>query len=157
MSFSLDLRKGKFLKYKNWDIVINDEIKTNAPSGEMFSYEIESQSLSTNVAAKEQSELVVKKPPRLSGTPPKTGGELEGEIPPAPFKKGGIIKRNGFCGGICDVVCDSFIFAYNAEDGKAKERAVKFNTTITGIGSQQFDGKFKVIPDTELTQEICEK
>ena len=116
-NFSLDLRKGRFLKFKNWDIVIDDKIKTNVISGEMFSFEI--QSKIRNLKSK--------------------------------------IKKNGFCGGICDVVCDSFIFAYSAKDEKAKERAIKFNKTITGIGSKQFDGNFKVIPDTELTKEICEK
>ena len=114
-SFSLDLRKERFLMFENWEIVINDEIKTNAPSGEMFAFEIKSKI--RNLKSK--------------------------------------IKKNGFCGGICDVVCDSFIFAYSAEDEKAKERAVKFNIAITGIKHNQFDGKFKVIPDTDLTPGIC--
>ena len=120
-SFSLDLREGRFLKFKDLEIVINDEIKTNAVSGEMFAF------------------------------------EFKDKIPLPPFKKGGLLKRNGFCGGICDVVCDSFIFAYSAEDEKSKERAVKFNYAITGIRPNQFDGNFKVISDTELTPEICAK
>ena len=154
-SFSLDLRKGRFLKFKSWVIVINDEIKTNAPSGEMFAFEMNN--IISNIQHGTSNYEVKNTPPRPSGTPPRQGGELVNQIPLTPFIKGGIIKRNGFCGGIADVVCDSFIFAYSAEDEKAKERAEKFNYAITGIKANQFDGKFKVIPDTDLTKEICEK
>ncbi len=36
-------------------------------------------------------------------------------------------------------------------------RAERFNVAITGIKSYQFDGNFKVVPDTELTPELCAK
>ena len=137
-SFSLDLRKGRFLKFKNWEVVIDDKIKTNAPSGKMFSFEFK-----TNV------ESCLNKVARLD---PKRGYDEK-----LASSRSEVLKKNGFCGGICDVVCDSFIFAYNAKDKKAKERAESFNKAITGIGANQFDGNFKVVPDTNLTKDICEK
>ncbi len=115
-SFSLDLRTRKFLKFKNWEIVIDSLIFTNCASGEMFSYEFKLRNRS--------------------------------------FAQR---KRNGFCGGIADVVCDSFLFAYSADDLKSKMRAERFNIAITGIKPYQFDGNFKVVPDTELTPELCAK
>ena len=66
-------------------------------------------------------------------------------------------KKNGFCGGIADIVCDSFLISYNADDKKSKEQAEKFKLTITGIKSYQFDGEFKVVADTKLTSDLCEK
>ncbi len=114
-SFSLDLRKEQFLKFKKWKIVIDDLIITNGLNREMFSYSF------------------------LHS--PKTS------------LKWGLLKSNGFCGGIADVVYDSFLFAYSANDIKARMRAIKFNIAITN----QFDGNFKVVPDTELTSELCKK
>ncbi len=115
-SFSLDLREGRFLKFKNWKIVIDGSIETNVVAGEMFSYNFYSQSGNFNLH-----------------------------------------KKNGFCGGIADVVCDSFLISYNADDEKSKEQAEKFKLAITGIKSYQFDGEFKVVADTQLTPELCEK
>jgi len=132
-SFSLDLRNGRFLKFKNWEIVIDDEIKTNAPSGEMFSFEFKTNAVASLDSKRGYDEKLVSS----------RSEELK--------------KKNGFCGGICDVVCDSFIFAYSAKDRNAEKLARKFNYAITGIKANQFDGKFKVIPDTDLTKDICEK
>ena len=126
-SFSLDLRNSKFSKYIIWKVVINDLIVTNGLRGEMFSYN---------------------NTPRPKGQP--------SHISTSSITAG-IKKCNGFCGGIADVVCDSFLFAYSAKDIKASFQAERFNIAITGIKPYQFDGNFKVVPDTELTLELCEK
>jgi len=126
-SFNLDLRKSRFSKLKNWEVVIDNLIITNGLSGEMFSY---------------------------NNTPHPIGHPTH--ISTSSITEG-IRKRNGFCGGIADVVYDSFLFAYSAKDIKARNQAEKFNMAITGIMPCQFDGNFKVVPDTELTSELCEK
>jgi len=121
-SFSLDLRKEQFLKFKKWKIIIDNLIITNGLSGEMFSY---------TFLHPPKSPLMVRQA----------------------HQPGGLVKRNVFCGGIADVIYDSFLFAYCADDIKARMRAIQFNIAITN----QFDGKFKVVPDTYLTSELCEK
>ncbi len=118
-SFNLDLRKSRFSKLKNWEVVIDNLIITNGLSGEMFSYTF--------------------------------------LHPPKSSLKEGLVKHNGFCGGIADVVYDSFLFAYSAADLNARFQAEKFNMAITGIMPCQFDGNFKVVSDTELTSELCKK
>jgi len=161
-SFSLDLREGRFLKFKNWEIVINDEIKTNAPAGRMFAFGFADKI--SNIEHGISNYEVKKEPPRSTSTPPQQGGEFENKIPPAHsrcktgmfhFKKGGLLKRNGFCGGMADVVYDSFVFAYSAGNAESIARAKKARKMISGIGPWKLAGRFKVVSDTKLTPEFC--
>ena len=129
-SFSLDLRKGRFLTFRNWNIVINGSIETNATSRKMFSYECFPQATAKSVAASEQNELVDNEPPRAKAHPS--------------FLRRGTLakKRNGFCGGIADVVNNSFLFAYSANDLKARMRAEN-EDHLTLIG-MKFNGKTNI-------------
>ena len=106
-SFSLDLRNSRFSKYIIWKVVINDLIVTNGLKGKILSY---------------------------NNTPRPKGPHSH--ISTSSITEG-IKKHNGFCGGIADVVYDSFLFTYCADDLKARMQAERFNIAITGIKPYQ--------------------
>jgi len=71
--------------------------------------------------------------------------------------RGSPAKRNGFCGGVADVVNAPFCMAYATGEDSAETlgRALELHSNLVGADFWKINGNFPVVADTNLTGEAC--